>query len=61
MFGIDTEHHHQRSFRGFLCLIQISTRDENYILDPLAPGLHWRDVRAAAARARAAGATDRAR
>ncbi|CAG8639253.1 3967_t:CDS:2 [Ambispora leptoticha] len=31
--AIDLEHHDYRSFQGFTCLIQISTRDQDYILD----------------------------
>ncbi|KAJ2999030.1 exosome nuclease subunit [Globomyces sp. JEL0801] len=33
--AIDLEHHHIRSFQGFTCLIQISTRDEDYLVDTL--------------------------
>ena len=32
--AIDLEHHDIHSFRGFTCLIQISTRDRDYIVDP---------------------------
>ncbi|CAG8571093.1 7725_t:CDS:2 [Ambispora gerdemannii] len=31
--AVDLEHHDYRSFQGFTCLIQISTRDQDYILD----------------------------
>jgi exosome complex exonuclease RRP6 len=34
--AIDLEHHAYRSFLGFTCLIQISTRDKDYIIDALA-------------------------
>lgn len=34
--AIDLEHHNYRSFQGFTCLMQISTRDEDYIVDTLA-------------------------
>jgi exosome complex exonuclease RRP6 len=32
--AIDLEHHDLRSFLGFTCLIQISTRDTDYLIDP---------------------------
>jgi ribonuclease D len=32
--AIDLEHHSFRSYQGFTCLIQISTRDKDYIIDP---------------------------
>ncbi|KAL6069801.1 Exosome component 10 [Balamuthia mandrillaris] len=35
-FAIDLEHHSYRSFEGFVCLMQISTRTEDYIIDTLA-------------------------
>jgi exosome complex exonuclease RRP6 len=31
-FAVDLEHHHFRSFQGICCLIQISTRTENFIV-----------------------------
>ncbi|CAO3672354.1 unnamed protein product [Umbelopsis ramanniana] len=34
-FAVDLEHHDYRSFQGFVCLMQISTRDEDFIVDPL--------------------------
>ena len=34
--AVDLEHHQYRSFSGFTCLIQISTREEDFIVDPLA-------------------------
>lgn len=34
-FAVDLEHHSFRSYLGFTCLIQISTRDNDYIVDPL--------------------------
>ena len=34
--AVDLEHHSYRSFQGFLCLMQISTRLEDYIIDTLA-------------------------
>jgi exosome complex exonuclease RRP6 len=33
--AIDLEHHNYRSFQGFVCLMQISTRDQDYIVDTL--------------------------
>ena len=36
VIAIDTEHHDLRSFQGFTCLIQISTRKEDYVIDALA-------------------------
>ena len=33
-FAIDLEHNNQRSFLGITCLIQISTRTTDYIVDP---------------------------
>ena len=34
--AIDLEHHSYRTYSGFLCLMQISTRDCDYIIDTLA-------------------------
>ncbi|XP_031818730.1 exosome component 10 [Sarcophilus harrisii] len=34
-FGIDLEHHSYRSFLGLTCLMQISTRTEDFIIDTL--------------------------
>ena len=33
---MDLEHHSWRSFQGFLCLMQISTRDEDFVVDTIA-------------------------
>ncbi|KAG0006872.1 exosome nuclease subunit, partial [Modicella reniformis] len=33
--AIDLEHHSYRSFQGFSCLMQISTRDQDYVVDTL--------------------------
>uniref|UniRef100_A0A0K0D917 HRDC domain-containing protein n=1 Tax=Angiostrongylus cantonensis TaxID=6313 RepID=A0A0K0D917_ANGCA len=33
-FAVDLEHHDFRSYLGLTCLIQISTRTEDYIIDP---------------------------
>ncbi|TPX70598.1 hypothetical protein SpCBS45565_g01630 [Spizellomyces sp. 'palustris'] len=38
--AVDTEHHDYRSFQGFVCLIQISTRTEDFIIDALAVRSH---------------------
>eukprot|EP01103_Thecamoeba_quadrilineata_P014932 TRINITY_DN4571_c0_g1_i1.p1 TRINITY_DN4571_c0_g1~~TRINITY_DN4571_c0_g1_i1.p1 ORF type:complete len:850 (-),score=160.48 TRINITY_DN4571_c0_g1_i1:118-2667(-) len=34
-FAVDLENHNYRSFQGFVCLMQISTRSEDYIIDTL--------------------------
>lgn len=34
--AVDLEHHDYRSFQGFTCLMQLSTRDQDYIVDTLA-------------------------
>ena len=34
--AVDLEHHSYRSYSGFLCLMQISDREEDWILDLLA-------------------------
>ncbi|KAG9285018.1 hypothetical protein G9A89_009828 [Geosiphon pyriformis] len=31
--AVDLEHHDYRTYQGFVCLIQISTREEDYIID----------------------------
>jgi exosome complex exonuclease RRP6 len=33
--AVDLEYHSYRSFSGFVCLIQISTRTDDFILDTL--------------------------
>ena len=33
--AVDLEHHHYRSFQGFLCLMQISTRSEDFLVDTI--------------------------
>lgn len=40
--AVDLEHHSHRSFQGFTCLMQLSTRDRDFILDTLAlrPAMH---------------------
>ena len=34
--AVDLEHHSYRSYAGFLCLMQISTREQDWIIDLLA-------------------------
>eukprot|EP01083_Nonionella_stella_P036112 98542_1 len=34
--AVDLEHHRKHSFLGMTCLIQISTRNRDYLIDPLA-------------------------
>lgn len=34
-YAIDLEHHSYRSYQGFTCLIQISTRSKDYLIDAL--------------------------
>lgn len=33
--AVDLEHHRHRSFNGFVCLMQISTRHGDFIVDTL--------------------------
>lgn len=33
--AVDLEHHNYRSYQGFTCLMQLSTRDEDFIIDAL--------------------------
>lgn len=35
-FAVDLEHHSYRTFMGITCLMQISTRTTDYIIDTLA-------------------------
>ncbi|UZJ52111.1 hypothetical protein CBS101457_001431 [Exobasidium rhododendri] len=35
--AIDVEHHNYRSFQGLVCLVQISTRWQDFIIDALSP------------------------
>lgn len=35
--AVDLEHHDHRTYTGILCLMQISTRDEDFIVDVLDP------------------------
>ena len=34
--AIDLEYHNYRTFSGFVCLMQISTREEDFVVDTLA-------------------------
>jgi exosome complex exonuclease RRP6 len=43
--AVDLEHHSMRSYLGFTCLIQLSTREEDFIIDPLlVPRIAIRDA-----------------
>lgn len=37
--AVDLEHHSYRSFVGFVCLMQISTRSQDWIIDCLDPAI----------------------
>ncbi|WVQ71034.1 hypothetical protein IAR50_000559 [Cryptococcus sp. DSM 104548] len=41
--AVDLEHHDMRSYIGFTCLIQISTRDEDFVVDSLSLRKQIRD------------------
>jgi exosome complex exonuclease RRP6 len=34
--AVDLEHHNYRSWAGFLCLMQVTTREEDFVVDTLA-------------------------
>lgn len=34
-FAVDLENHSLRSYQGFVCLMQISTRDQDFLIDTL--------------------------
>ncbi|KAH9532879.1 hypothetical protein CY35_18G022400 [Sphagnum magellanicum] len=38
--AVDLEHHHYRSFQGFICVMQVSTRLEDFIVDTLELRTH---------------------
>lgn len=42
--AIDTEHHDFRTYQGLLSLMQISTRDKDWIVDTLQPWRHKLEV-----------------
>ena len=35
-FAVDLEHHAYRSYQGFTCLVQISSRTQDFLIDPFA-------------------------
>jgi exosome complex exonuclease RRP6 len=35
-FAVDLEHHNYRSFQGFTCLMQVSTRSRDYVVDAIS-------------------------
>eukprot|EP01006_Ploeotia_vitrea_P039814 TRINITY_DN66381_c6_g2_i1.p1 TRINITY_DN66381_c6_g2~~TRINITY_DN66381_c6_g2_i1.p1 ORF type:complete len:985 (-),score=486.26 TRINITY_DN66381_c6_g2_i1:81-3035(-) len=39
-FAVDLEHHNFRSYYGFVCLMQVSTRTHDYLIDTLAVREH---------------------
>jgi len=41
--AIDVEHHDFRSYRGFVCLVQLSTRQKDFLIDPfdIFDEMHW--------------------
>lgn len=41
--AVDLEHHSFRSYTGFLCLMQISTRDEDFVIDAIKLRKELRD------------------
>ena len=42
--AIDLEHHDHRSYLGLVCLMQISTRDRDWIVDTLKPWRHKLEI-----------------
>lgn len=38
--AVDLENHSKHSFQGFCCLMQLSTREEDFLLDALALRSH---------------------
>lgn len=42
--AIDLEHHDFRSYRGLLSLMQISTREKDWIVDTLVPWRHKLEI-----------------
>ncbi|CAD7938739.1 unnamed protein product [Amoebophrya sp. A25] len=41
--AIDIEHHSQHSFRGFCCLLQLSSKEKDWIVDLIPPTSHVSD------------------
>lgn len=39
-FAVDLEHNHYRSFQGLTCLMQVSTRTEDFVVDTLKLRIH---------------------
>lgn len=41
--AVDVEHHDLRSYHGFVCLVQISTRSKDFLVDPFGifEEMHW--------------------
>lgn len=41
--AVDVEHHDLRSYRGFVCLVQVSTRQKDFLIDPfdMFEQMHW--------------------
>jgi len=41
--AVDVEHHDLRSYRGFVCLVQLSTRQKDFLIDPfdIFEQMHW--------------------
>lgn len=44
VIAVDLEHHDYRSYRGLLSLMQISTREKDWIVDTLVPWRHKLEV-----------------
>lgn len=42
--AVDLEHHDFRTYRGIVCLMQISTREKDWIVDTLQPWRHKLEV-----------------
>lgn len=38
--AVDLEHHDFRTYTGLVCLMQVSTRDKDWIVDTLQPWRH---------------------
>jgi exosome complex exonuclease RRP6 len=44
VIAVDLEHHDFRTYQGLLSLMQISTRDKDWIVDPLQPWRHKLEI-----------------
>lgn len=42
--AIDLEHHDFRTYSGLTCLMQISTRDQDWVIDTLQPWRHRLEI-----------------